>query len=59
MLKTHNLLDILDLLNLNNLVVLRLAHAEKLAAQRKDAKVIAPDNVQLRRAPWRSLLQSI
>jgi hypothetical protein len=31
-LKTHNLLDILDLLILHNLVVFRLAHVKKLAA---------------------------
>lgn len=45
-LKTHNLLDILDLLIFHNLIVLRLAHVEKLAAQREDAKVITPDNTK-------------
>jgi hypothetical protein len=45
-LKTHNLLDILDLLVLHNLIVLRLAHVEKLAAQREDAKVVTPDDTE-------------
>ena len=45
-LKTHNLLDILNLLVLHNLVVLSLAYVEKLAAQREDAKVVAPDNTK-------------
>lgn len=46
MLKTHDLLDILNLLILHNLVVLRLLHVEKLAAQREDAKVVTPDNTK-------------
>jgi hypothetical protein len=46
MLKTHNLLDILNLLVLHNLIVLRLAYVEKLAAQREDAKVVTPDNTK-------------
>jgi hypothetical protein len=46
MLKTHDLLDILDLLVLHDLIVLRLAHVEKLAAQREDAKVVAPDDTK-------------
>jgi hypothetical protein len=45
-LKAHNLLDVLDLLILHDLVVLRLAHVEKLAAQREDAKVITSDNTE-------------
>jgi hypothetical protein len=45
-LKTHNLLDILNLLVLHNLIVLRLAHVEKLTAQREDAKVVTPDNTK-------------
>lgn len=45
-LETHNLLDILDLLVLHNLIVLRLAYVEKLAAQREDAKVVASDNTK-------------
>ena len=45
-LKTHDLLDILDLLILHNLIVLRLAYIEKLAAEREDAKVVAPDNTK-------------
>ena len=45
-LKTHNLLDILDLLVLHNLIVFRLAHVEELATQREDAKVVTPDNTK-------------
>ncbi|SRR5216684_5923934 len=45
-LKTHNLLDILDLFILHNLIVLRLAYVEKLAAQREDAKVVTPDHTK-------------
>jgi hypothetical protein len=45
-LKAHNLLDILDLFVLHDLVVLRLAHIEQLAAQREDAKIITPDNTE-------------
>jgi hypothetical protein len=45
-LKTHNLLDILDLLILHYLIVLRLAHVEKLAAEWEDTKVITPDNTK-------------
>ena len=48
MLNAHNLLDILDLLVLHDLVVLRVAHIEKLAAQRQDAKIIAPGNTEAR-----------
>ena len=45
-LKTHNLLDILDLFVLHNLIVLRLTHVEKLAAQREDTKIVTPDNTK-------------
>ena len=42
MLKTHKLLDILNLLVLHNLIVLHLMHVEKLTTQREDAKVVMP-----------------
>ena len=44
MLKAHNLLDVLDLLILHDLIVLCLAHIEKLDTQREDAKVIMSGN---------------
>jgi len=44
MLKTHNLLDILDFLILHDLVVLRLAYIEKFTPKREDTKVISADN---------------
>jgi len=46
LLKTHNLLDILNFLVLHNLIVLCLSHVEKLTAQRKDTKVVTPDNTK-------------
>ena len=42
-LKTHNFLDILDLLVLHDLVVLCLAHVQELATQREDTKIVAPN----------------
>ena len=46
MLEAHDLLDVLDLLVLHDLVVLRLAHVEKLAAQREDPKVVTADDTE-------------
>jgi hypothetical protein len=40
MLQTHDFLDILYLLVLHDLVMLRLAHVQELAAQREDTEVV-------------------
>ena len=48
MLKAHNLFDILNLLVFHDLVVLRLANVEQLAAEREHAEVIAADDTQTR-----------
>lgn len=45
-LQAKDLLDVLDLLVLHNLVMLRLAHVQQLAAQREDAVVVAPNDTQ-------------
>jgi hypothetical protein len=45
-LKTHDFFDVLDLLVLHDLVVLRLAHVQELAAQREDTKVVASNNAE-------------
>jgi hypothetical protein len=45
-LKTHDFLDILDLLILHDLIVLRLTHVEKFPAQREDAKVVTADDTK-------------